>query len=75
MKKDKGVTFGKGVGQTCIPLLDGALFCLTTFEFLVGNNRVPIRDKGVVPDVTVQESEKKDDDKALDKAIEILLEK
>ncbi|OGF61400.1 hypothetical protein A2662_03550 [Candidatus Giovannonibacteria bacterium RIFCSPHIGHO2_01_FULL_45_33] len=75
VKKDKGVTFGKGVGQTCIPLLDGALFCLTTFEFLVGNNRVPIRDKGVVPDVTVQESEKKDDDKALDKAIEILLEK
>ncbi|MDP2669069.1 MAG: S41 family peptidase [bacterium] len=75
VKKGKGVTFGKGVGQTCVPLPDGALFCLTTFEFLVGNNRVSIRDKGVVPDVTVQESKKKDEDKALDKAVEILLGK
>lgn len=77
--KDWGYTvigeqsFGKGVGQSCTPLSDSSVFCLTTFEFLVGNNRVSIRDKGVVPTVAVKNSDNKAEDKALDKAVEILL--
>ena len=77
--KDWGYTvigetsFGKGVGQTVFPLSDGSEFHLTTFEFLVGNNKVPIRDKGVAPNIEVKNSGEKDKDEQLDKAIEILV--
>lgn len=60
-------SFGKGVGQACFDLSDKSLFCLTTFEFTVGNHNVVIRDKGVIPDVEVGENED-----ALQKALEIL---
>ena len=69
---DRGVTFGKGVGQTVFPLSDGSTLSLTTFEFLVGNNRVPIRDKGVKPSIKVGVSEDASVDLSLEKAIEIL---
>lgn len=61
------VSFGKGVGQTCFDLSDKSLFCLTTFEFTVGNHNVVIRDKGVIPDIEVRQGED-----SLQKALEIL---
>lgn len=65
-------SFGKGVGQECKPLSDGAILCLTTFEFLVGNNKTPIRDIGVIPNIEVKKSDDKDKDEQLDRALEIL---
>jgi len=75
-------TFGKGVGQTVYNFTDSSIFALTTFEFLVGNNNVAIRDKGVLPTIEVKTPEKKADEKEdgkgegndpqLNKAIEVL---
>ena len=67
------VSFGKGVGQTVFTLSDGSQLWLTTFEFLVGNNRVQIRDKGVIPTFEIKNSGDKDKDEQMDKAIDILL--
>ncbi|OGD25086.1 hypothetical protein A2819_01845 [Candidatus Azambacteria bacterium RIFCSPHIGHO2_01_FULL_40_24] len=70
-------TFGKGVGQTMIPLSNGSRLRLTTFEFLVGNSKTKINDIGVVPtheiaDPKPSSSETLREDKQLEKAIEIL---
>ena len=65
-------SFGKGVGQTLHTLSDGSKFALTTFEFLVGNNRTPIRDKGVFPNYEVQNSDNPENDLQMEKALEIL---
>ena len=61
------ISFGKGVGQTCFDLRDKSLFCLTTFEFLVGNHNVVIRDRGVIPDIELGQNED-----ALQKALEMI---
>lgn len=47
-------SFGKGVGQNMFNLSDGSVFSLTTFEFLVGNHKIAIRDQGVTPTVEVK---------------------
>lgn len=47
-------SYGKGVGQEMFTLSDGSVLALTTFEFLVGNHQVVIRDKGVTPTVEVK---------------------
>lgn len=73
-------TYGKGVGQVAWHLSDGSLFTLTTFEFLAGNGKVVIRDKGVEPTFIVKAPEtkasriEKDDNKdtQLKKAVEVL---
>lgn len=72
-------TFGKGVGQTVLTLNDGSMLSITTFEFLVGNRAVAIRDKGVVPIIHVKAPERKPgakydekNDRQLNKAIEVL---
>ncbi len=70
-------TFGKGVGQTVIPLSGGSSLGLTTFEFLVGNSKTKINDTGVVPthkivDPRPSSSETLREDKQLEKAIELL---
>lgn len=73
-------SYGKGVGQELIDLSDGSRLALTTFEFLVGNRQVVIRDKGVEPTIKVKATEqkidenKKDDknDAQLMKALEVL---
>ena len=64
--------FGKGVGQNVFTLSDGSAFALTTFEFLVGNSRVPIRDKGVSPKYEVLNQDNSEKDLPMEKAIEIL---
>lgn len=70
-------TFGKGVGQTIIPLSNGSRLRLTTFEFLVGNSKTKINDIGVIPthevvDPNSSSSETLREDKQLEKAIELL---
>lgn len=73
-------SYGKGVGQEMFGLSDGSRLALTTFEFLVGNRRVVIRDKGVTPTVEVKmpgkiggatKRDEKDDVQLL-KALEVL---
>lgn len=70
-------SFGKGVGQEAIKLSDGSIFWLTTFEFLVGNHRVQIRDHGVTPTVEVKNPEPlpgiEPRDLQLEKAIELFI--
>ncbi len=70
-------SFGKGVGQTLLPLANGSKLRLTTFEFLVGNSKTKINDVGVVPTYEVPDpapspAETLREDKQLEKAIEIL---
>lgn len=65
-------TFGKGVGQTGLDLSDGSRLFLTTFEFLVGNHAVPIRDKGVQSDVVVKPSPGSREDLPMKEGIGIL---
>jgi len=67
-------SFGKGVGQSVFKLSDGSTFWLTTFEFLVGNRRVPIRDQGVIPTVLVVQPEDGKQDLQLEKAVELLMQ-
>lgn len=81
--KDWGFTvvgsrsFGKGVGQTLIPLSNGSMLRLTTFEFLAGNSNTKINDIGVIPTFEISDpapsaSEVLREDRQLEKAIEIL---
>ncbi|MFY9462395.1 MAG: S41 family peptidase [Candidatus Sungiibacteriota bacterium] len=70
-------TFGKGVGQTVVPLSNGSKLRLTTFEFLVGNSKTKINDIGVIPTYEVVDpqpsvSEILREDKQYEKAIELL---
>lgn len=73
-------SFGKGVGQNLYDLSDGSILMLTTFEFLVGNGKTAIRDKGVAPTIEVRMPERKPgervtsdkDDPQLMKAVEVL---
>ncbi len=54
-----GKTYGKGVGQVIVPLYrwqsDSPVLKLTTFHYLVGNNRKPVlAKKGLAPDYPVE---------------------
>jgi carboxyl-terminal processing protease len=54
-------SFGKGVGQTVVPLPYGRFIKVTSFEFLAGGERM---DRvGIIPDVEVEQA---DDDGATD---------
>lgn len=61
------ITFGKGAGQTVIPLSDGSALGLTTFEFLVGNSKTPIQERGVYPNHYVADTMKSFKDRLTDK--------
>jgi len=47
-------SYGKCVGQEIFPFPDGSSFHLTTFEFLVGNNKASVCG-GVTPDYAVSQ--------------------
>ncbi|WP_424946674.1 S41 family peptidase [Candidatus Spongiihabitans sp.] len=49
-------TFGKGSVQTVIPMNNGGALKLTTARYYTPSNR-SIHDKGVVPDITVEQDE------------------
>lgn len=55
-------SFGKGVGQSVIPLRNGGRLHLTTFEFLVGNERTIIHERGVSPTYIVDDTREKLED-------------
>jgi carboxyl-terminal processing protease len=65
-------SFGKGVAQSPMTLRDDSMLIGTTFEFLVGNHLAPIRDRGVLPNIVVENLHPSEDEQ-LDKAIEVLL--
>ena len=64
-------SFGKGVGQRCAPTYASA-YCITEFEFLVGNSRTTIQDTGVIPTIEVLQQEGSTDDIQLKRAVELL---
>jgi carboxyl-terminal processing protease len=67
-------TFGKGIVQTVFPLSNGAGLKLTTARYLTPK-RNDIHDKGIEPDVTVENQENSAADIQLDRAIEIMRQK
>lgn len=72
-------TFGKGIVQTVIPLVDGTAVKLTTSQYFTPNGRY-IHDIGIDPDIEVNMEEgyydmdnpTDEDDLQLQKAIEVL---
>lgn len=73
-------SYGKGIGQFFFNLPDGSFLRLTTFEFLVGNNRVQINGVGVIPNVIVEANDEgvypfilPENDTQLQAAISLLL--
>lgn len=76
--KDNGIakvvgtkTFGKGVMQEIVPLSSGGALKLTIEEFKTPNGTT-INEKGIEPDVEIQENEETELDEQLQKAIEEL---
>ena len=64
-------TFGKGIIQNMIPLLNGSLIKLTTAEYLTPNY-TSIHNIGIEPHIIVENTE--DKDLQLEKAIQLLKE-
>ncbi|MCS7232602.1 MAG: S41 family peptidase [Synergistetes bacterium] len=65
-------TFGKGSVQTVIPFNDGSALHITVAYYYTPSGRL-IHDKGLNPDVVVEQSEDSKKDLQLEKAKEILL--
>ena len=64
-------TFGKGVVQQLFPQPDGSCVKVTTFEYFTPSGR-SIHEKGIVPDVVVENPEPgAQTDRQLDKALEL----
>jgi len=62
-------TFGKGIIQSLMYVTNGSMVKLTTAEYLTPN-KISIHGKGIVPNITIKNTEK--EDLQLKKAIEIL---
>lgn len=67
-------TYGKGVVQEVLGLLDGSFIKITTSEYFLPSGR-SINEKGITPDVEVEyepDEENEDADNQLDKALEVV---
>lgn len=62
-------TFGKGVIQTVMESRNGGALKVTTEEYF-GPNGVKLNGVGIEPDIKVENTKRKEKDKALEKAIE-----
>lgn len=67
-------TFGKGLVQTLYSLGDNEGLKLTTNRYLTPNGH-DINDKGIQPDIVVEQPEDTDEDVQLEKAVEVLYER
>jgi len=66
-------TFGKGSVQTVIPLKDGSALHITIAYYYTPRGRL-IHEKGLTPDILVDQPEDSNKDVQLEKAKEVLLE-
>lgn len=69
-------TFGKGVVQEVVGLLDGSYIKITTSEYFLPSGR-SINEAGITPDVEVEyepDEENEDADNQLEKALEVVRE-
>lgn len=69
-------TYGKGVVQEIISLLDGSYIKVTTSEYFLPSGR-SINEAGITPDVEVEYEPNEEDEEAdnqLDKALEVIRE-
>ncbi len=64
-------TFGKGVMQEIVPVKSGGALKLTIEEFRTPNGNV-INEKGIEPDVEIEENDDTEEDEQLQKAVETL---
>lgn len=65
-------TFGKGVGQTILPMKTGGVLIVTSFEYFVGDKFVNVNKVGVEPTIRVENPEKvnsEEEDAQLQRAI------
>lgn len=76
--KDYGVgevigttSFGKGIVQTILPLTDGSAIKITIEKYFTPNG-INIHDKGIEPDIEVEDDLDTEEDEQLQKAIEVL---
>lgn len=67
-------TFGKGIVQTVFPLDNGAGLKMTTARYLTPGKK-DIHEKGVRPDVVVENDDDLPGDEQLDRAVELVKEK
>lgn len=67
-------TFGKGIVQTLFPLDNGAGLKLTTARYLTPNKN-DIHQKGIEPDIPVQQAEDRARDVQLERAVELMKHK
>ena len=79
--KDAGVgtlvgtqTFGKGIVQTVFPIDNGAGLKLTTARYLTPKKQ-DIHKKGIAPDVVLDQEPAAEEDKQLEKAVQLVREK
>lgn len=79
--KDAGVgtlvgtqTFGKGIVQTVFPIDNGAGLKLTTARYLTPKKQ-DIHKKGIAPDVVLDQESAAEEDKQLEKAVQLVREK
>jgi len=64
-------TFGKGVAQSLIPLEGGFALNLTTAEYFTPGG-INVNEKGIEPDIIIENDPGSDEDEQLDKAIEVM---
>ncbi len=67
-------TYGKGLVQTVFPLPDGGALKLTTQKYFTPQG-TDINQIGIMPDFKVENDPTSDQDKQLDRAVEVLLQK
>lgn len=64
-------TFGKGVVQSVIPLVDGSAIKLTTSQYFTPSG-VVIDKKGIQPDIKIKDNLKTKNDEVIDRALKYL---
>jgi len=64
-------TYGKGVGQSVQLVNRGGLLLVTSFEYLVGPDKVAVHGKGISPDYEVEDNKEGEEDLQMKKAIEV----
>jgi len=64
-------TYGKGVGQGVYDLRNGGVLIVTSFEYLVGPNRVPVHGRGILPNYVIENDKNNKEDLQMKKAIEV----
>lgn len=64
-------TYGKGVGQGVYDLKNGGVLIMTSFEYFVGPDRVPVHGRGILPNYVIENGKNDKEDPQMKKAVEV----